>query len=134
MPPTESDPDLYWIKQVDFIKQRIPASEEKTPRSDILILQNNNLDYYFALELKARFPLNSANLLHMFYKEEYAELLEEILAKREKWVIWSQENSKEASVFSPEEMSEIRELLQKNYKILDQMIDEKAELVIYERM
>lgn len=130
----KSDPDLYWIKQVDFIKQRIPASEEKTPRSDILILQNNNLDYYFALELNARFPLNSANLLHMFYKEEYAELLEEILAKREKWVIWSQENSKEASVFSPEEMSEIRELLQKNYKILDQMIDEKAELVIYERI
>jgi hypothetical protein len=36
--------------------------------------------------------------------------------------------------FSPEEISEIRELLQKNYKILDQMNDEKAELVIYERM
>ena len=69
-----------------------------------------------------------------FYKEEYAELLEEILAKREKWVIWSQENSKENTVFSPEEISEIRELLQKNYKILDQMIDEKAQLVIYERM
>jgi hypothetical protein len=128
------DPDLYWIKQVDFIKKRIPASEEKTPRSDILILQNNNLDYYFALKLRARFPLNYINLNHMFYKEEYAKLLEEILAKREKWVIWSQENSKEYKLFSSEEVTEIRELLQKNYKILDQMNDEKAELIIYERM
>ena len=128
------DPDLYWIKQIEFIKNRIPKSAEKTPRSDILILQNNNLDYYFALEMRAKFPLNYANLLHMFYKKEYEELLEEILAKREKWVIWSQRKSKEISVFSPEEIAEIRELLQKNYKILDQMIDEKAELVIYERM
>jgi len=128
------DPDVYWIKQVDFIKQRIPVSEEKTPRSDILIIQNNRLDYYFALELRARFPLNYVNLAHMFYKEEYAELLEEILSKREKWVIWSQENSKEYPPLSPKEISEIRELLQKNYKILDQMIDEKAELVIYERV
>ena len=129
----KSDPNPYWIKQIEFIKNRIPESTQKTPRSDILILQNNNLDYYFALELRAKFPLNYANLLHMFYKKEYEELLEEILAKREKWVVWSQANETNF-VFSSKEIAEIKKLLQKNYKILDQTIDEKAELIIYERM
>jgi hypothetical protein len=129
----KSDPNPYWIKQIEFIKNRIPESTEKTPRSDILILQSNNLDYYFALELRAKFPLNYANLLHMFYKKEYEELLEEILAKREKWVVWSQANERNF-IFSSKEIAEIKKLLQKNYKILDQTIDEKAELIIYERM
>jgi len=75
----------YWVKEAEFVKTLVPTNPGI--RDDILIINSNDQDYYFALALKAKSPLNIVNYRHMFYVDEFNDFINYIPNPHNKWIV-----------------------------------------------
>jgi Trm5-related predicted tRNA methylase len=128
-------PKPYFVQELEFIKQHI-AFDKSRVRDDILLITNNDQDFYFDLELRLKSPLNIINIRHMFNLDEVAEIQNLITSQKIKSVIFITSKNKEViSVMSDQEIEELEKLLKKYYFISAKMhsgADERLE--IYEKI
>ena len=123
----------YWISELNFIKQHIPASDEKV-RDDILLLPINDQEYYFSLELRAKSPLNLVNIRHAFYQEDLDLIYSAIKSAEKKWAIFMLPKDDEVFILSPQEIENILKLLNESYSIKAQMpIGQNGRVIIFEK-
>jgi len=123
----------YWISELNFIKQHIPASDAKV-RDDILLLPINDQEYYFSLELRAKSPLSLVNIRHAFYQEDLDLIYSAIKSAEKKWAIFMLPKDGEAFILSPQEIENILKLLNESYSIKAQMpIGQNGRVIIFEK-
>lgn len=127
--------EAHWVSEAAFIKDHIGGSFDE-PRDDILMLSIDWYEYYFALELKAKFPLNFINLHHIFYVQEMNDLYQLIISQKTKWVVFIEPKFlKINSSLSLEEIAYLKKLLLNNYKISSGLkVNEYENLTIYEKL
>lgn len=122
----------HWSEEVNFIKKYI--KDDGRVRDDLLILDlSDNKDFYFASQLRAKSPLNFVNMQHVFYVKELESLYDLIDQKKQNWVVLLEplENNK---MYTDEEVSEMKRLLKRGYKITDfAQFGKKDSVTIYLR-
>jgi len=122
----------YWVQDADFIKKYI--GDEGSIRNDTTIISLGDQDYYFALELRAKFPFSFANLRHMFYEEELNELYHSIEIRQSRFVILISKPKEIFPILSNEEMANLEKKLLSNYQVLAKLqIDQENSVTIYKK-
>lgn len=117
--------------KLEFMKKYV--GESKEVRNDIIILDDYDEEYYYALKLRARSPNSFVNVRHIFYVSEIEELNQMMLDGKTKYVILSNSYFRRfLTSFSKKELQEIRNSLRKKYKILaESKIDWQNKVTIY---
>jgi hypothetical protein len=124
----------YWVQEADFIKEHINNIDPAAISDDSLIISLGDQDYYFALELRSKFPFSFANLRHMFYEEELNELYHSIEIRRSRFVILISKPKEIFPILSNEEMANLEKKLLSNYQVLAKLqIDQENSVTIYKK-
>ncbi len=130
--PKNRDQKHFWIEQADFIRKEIKFDGKV--RDDILLLNTNDQDFYFDLELRLKSPLNHANLSQVFYQKEINAIYDLIKSQQKKFVILFVSKRRVAPTsLSEEEMANSKKLLEQYYKLkADLNIGDKDWVYIYQ--
>ena len=130
--PKNREQKHFWIEQADFIRKEIKFDGKV--RDDILLLNTNDQDFYFDLELRLKSPLNHANLSQVFYQKEINAIYDLIKSQQKKFVILFVSKRRVAPTsLSEEEMANSKKLLEQYYKLkADLNIGDKDWVYIYQ--
>lgn len=118
------------MQELEFIKNNLQILDTK---KDILMINDNDLEFYFSLELEIKSSLDIVNFRHMFYKTEMDQLLELIKSKEMPTIIITRaQGGYIKDWISDEERIKLNQILLQNYKIFSKLvIDKNNQAIIY---